>query len=72
MTHSSQIALHTFPTHESPIPRPLTTFPESTASLANKRSSANPTVLWSVNLLAGAEATDHISILRFASPLVLG
>jgi hypothetical protein len=50
---------HTFPTHQSPISRPLSTLPEPTTSLSNQDSFADTAVLGSVDLLAGAVATYH-------------
>lgn len=48
---------HTFPTHQCSIPRPFSTFPESTTCLTDQGSTAHWTVFWAVDLFARAEAT---------------
>jgi hypothetical protein len=47
----------TFAAHQSPVASTLSTFPEPATSLSYKYCFADATVLWSVDLLARAEAT---------------
>jgi hypothetical protein len=56
---------HTLTAHESPVPRSLASFPESTTRLADEYGSTDSAVLGSIDLFSGAEATVSISTLIF-------